>query len=368
MLPGGINSPAAETLQNALPPDLAKQLTGMNALGPDGQPNGMLMDVGALQAEADRKPTALSNPLSISRVQSAYRAADAISGTLVITFTVTNNQPPAITPPQLPISTTVTDTINAISAIDFSKDPNVIHNALVADTLTFYAGFVSSSPLPDRLPTPGIQIGGDQLAFNLGDVPPLGSITLTLSISIPISISTFTNLDTGATAWGTLQGRMVTAQARPASLAPDTLDGQQIGDWLKWTVDADKFDKYMLAKAAELGQDPLGMFEYVRSLGYESYKGSLRGTRGTLWSEAGNSMDQASLLIAMLRASGVPSRYRHGTLSKERAQELILSMFPKPTSVIGHIPPGTEVADPANDPKLLEETSDHPSTRSLLRD
>jgi hypothetical protein len=48
-----------------------------------------------------------------------------------------------------------------------------------------------------------------------------------------------------------------------------------------------------------------------------------------------------------------------GTLSTERAQELILSMFPQPQRVIGHIPRGTEVADPANDPQLLAETADH---------
>ena len=66
------------------------------------------------------------------------------------------------------------------------------------------------------------------------------------------------------------------ASAAPARLAPDALDG----DWLKWTVDADKYDAYMLDKAAELGMDPLQMFAYVRGLGYESYKGSLRGTLG----------------------------------------------------------------------------------------
>jgi len=78
-----------------------------------------------------------------------------------------------------------------------------------------------------------------------------------------------------------------------------------------WTVDADYYDEYMVQKASELGNDWQVMFEYVRSLGYESYAGSLRGTRGTLWSEAGNSLDQSSLLIAMLRGSGIPAGYRH---------------------------------------------------------
>jgi uncharacterized membrane protein len=196
-------------------------------------------------------------------------------------------------------------------------------------------------------------------AWNLGDIPPLSSVTATLTVRVPATVTDFIELDASATAWGTQQGRMVSAQARPASLAPDSVNGEALGDWLKWTVDADKYDQYMLAKAAELGQDPIQMFGYVRSLGYESYKGSLRGTRGTLWSEAGNSLDQTSLLIAMLRASGIPSRYRHGTLSVSRAQELILSMFPKPANVIGHIPSGTPVSDPVNDPKLLAETEDH---------
>jgi len=34
-------------------------------------------------------------------------------------------------------------------------------------------------------------------------------------------------------------------------------------------------------------------------------------------------------------------------------------MFPKPSSVIGHVPPGTPVSDPANDPKLVAETQEH---------
>ena len=76
-------------------------------------------------------------------------------------------------------------------------------------------------------------------------------------------------------------------------------------------MDADYYDEYMVQKASELGNDWQVMFEYVRSLGYESYAGSLRGTRGTLWSEAGNSLDQSSLLIAMLRGSGIPAGYRH---------------------------------------------------------
>lgn len=314
-------------------------------IGEDGEPVGFLLNADAFQMdETDFEPPALADPISVSRVQSAYVRTDALSNTLVITFTVTNNRPPAIVP-SLPATATITDTIEAVSAIDSANDPNAIRNVLLADDLLpASATFVSADPMPDR--------SGNSLAWNLGDIPPLGSVTATLRVQIvPGSVPGFMELDSGATAWGTLQGRMVTAAAAPASLAPDGF-----GDWLKWTVDADYYDEYMVAKAAELGNDWQQMFAYVRSLGYESYRGSLRGIRGTIWSEAGNSLDQASLLIAMLRGSGIPARYRHGILSTERAQELILSMFPEPQGVIGHIPPGTEVADRANDLQLLAET------------
>jgi hypothetical protein len=334
--PMGFRTTAPEGMEGLVP-----------TISPDGEPVGFLLNTGEFRvSEAGFEPAALTNPLSVSRVQSAYARTDTISNTLTITFTISNNQPPAIVP-TLPATTTITNTLATVSAVDFSRDPNVIRNVLLADDLLpADAVFVSSSPMPDR--------SGTGMAWNLGDIPPLGSVTATLTVRIPPTVSGFIELDTGATAWGTLLGRMVTTTTAPASLAPDGY-----GDWLQWTVDADYYDEYMIAKAAELGNDWQQMFLYVRSLGYESYKGSLRGTRGTLWSEAGNSMDQASLLIAMLRGSGIPARYRHGTLSQTQAQELILSMFAGPQGVIGHVPPDTEVADPANDAQLLEETIDH---------
>jgi hypothetical protein len=317
------------------------------AIGPDGEPVGFLLDADALALDpGDLAPPALTDPISVSRVQSAYTAADALGNTLVVTFSVRNNLNPFLRP-DLPATATITETLSATLALDFSKDPNVVHNVLLADDLLpANATLLSASPTPER--------DGDHLAWNLGDIPPLGSVTATLQVQVPSGVTDFADLDTGAAAWGTHQNRAVSASTAPASLAPDGY-----GDWLIWTVDADYYDEYMVRKAADLGNDWQNLFAFVRSLGYESYKGSLRGTRGTIWSEAGNSLDQASLLIAMLRGSGVPARYRHGTLSTARAQELILSMFPDPGAVIGHIPAGIEVADPANDPQLLAETVDH---------
>ncbi|MGE0681464.1 MAG: PKD domain-containing protein [Candidatus Binatia bacterium] len=144
------------------------------------------------------------------------------------------------------------------------------------------------------------------------------------------------------------------------NFGPPPAYGQLTDPNLAATPDADKDDSYIIEKAQELGNDPSLIFAFVRDeISYESYRGSLRGARGTLWSKAGNALDQASLLIALLRASGIPARYAQGTLATSDAQELILSMFPAPLRVVGCLDPGIEEADPANDPKLLDETREH---------
>jgi large repetitive protein len=126
------------------------------------------------------------------------------------------------------------------------------------------------------------------------------------------------------------------------------------------TPDANTTDPFIVQKAQELGNDADQIFAFVRDeIGYESYRGSLRGARGTLWSNAGNALDQASLLIALLRASEIPARYVEGTLSDAISQQLILSMFPNPTRVVGCPPDDVERANPANDPQLLAETREH---------
>jgi hypothetical protein len=69
------------------------------------------------------------------------------------------------------------------------------------------------------------------------------------------------------------------------------------------------------AKAAELGNNPIKIYEYVRNnFQYEPYYGSLKGANQTLQEMAGNDFDQASLLIALLRASNIPARYVYGTI------------------------------------------------------
>lgn len=126
------------------------------------------------------------------------------------------------------------------------------------------------------------------------------------------------------------------------------------------TVDADCRDPFVVEKAAHLGWDAAAIFAFVRDeIGFESYVGSLRGARGTLWSRAGNGLDKSSLLVALLRASGFRAEYVSGTLSAERSRTLIGAMFPFVQQVVGCPPDGIDRADPAGDPQLLAEVADH---------
>lgn len=70
------------------------------------------------------------------------------------------------------------------------------------------------------------------------------------------------------------------------------------------------------ALADQLGRNPTKIYEYVRNkIAFEPYYGSRKGALLTLWERSGNDIDTASLLIALLRASGFSARYVQGTVA-----------------------------------------------------
>lgn len=67
------------------------------------------------------------------------------------------------------------------------------------------------------------------------------------------------------------------------------------------------------ALAEKLEYSPAKIYAYVnKEIAYEPYFGSLKGAMGTLVAKAGGPTDQASLMIALLRASKIPARYVRG--------------------------------------------------------
>jgi len=257
-----------------------------------------------------------SDVISVGRFLSEWSAADIQDNELKITYTVFNQQAAEVE--GLLLTTTL--------------EPGVT---------------LESATLP-------ADQNGRELAWSLGTLDPFGRASVELTVSFDSGIPL--QLDDGAEAFGTVRTLAVSDAAGSAVLSTGAIDPALLAP----TPDANAEDPFIQAKAAELNQDADEIFAFVtQEIGFESYAGSLRGARGTLWSSAGNALDQSSLLVAMLRASGIPSRYAGGALADPLAQELIASMFPPVFEMEGVIPAGDTLANPVNDPQLLAETRDH---------
>jgi len=69
------------------------------------------------------------------------------------------------------------------------------------------------------------------------------------------------------------------------------------------------------ALAAQLNNNPVQIYNWVRNtIKWTPTFGSIQGGQATLDKQSGNSFDTASLLISLLRAAGIPSRYVYGTI------------------------------------------------------
>ncbi len=252
----------------------------------------------------------------VGRTLSAYTTADVTNNELTITYTVYN----------------LTDGYTRETLLTTTLDPNV--------------ALVHASLLPDQ--------NGQNLAWSLGTISPFGRASVEITVSLASLLAT--QVDTGSRAFATIDTFAVTDAAPSAKLRADVIETLLLAS----TPDANATDPFIQSKAAELEYDPQRIFDYLTDdVVYESYVGSLRGARGTLWSAAGNSLDEASLGVALFRASGIPARYAGGTLPDALARQLIVSMFPPGFQTVGYIPAGTNLADPANDLRLLVETREH---------
>ncbi|MCX6839571.1 MAG: DUF6531 domain-containing protein, partial [Verrucomicrobia bacterium] len=77
--------------------------------------------------------------------------------------------------------------------------------------------------------------------------------------------------------------------------------------------EADVITPEIQALADGLRGDPVAVFQWVREhIAYSHYYGLRKGAALTLLEGSGNDADTSALLVALLRASGVPARYRCG--------------------------------------------------------
>lgn len=107
-----------------------------------------------------------------------------------------------------------------------------------------------------------------------------------------------------ATMAGLQSGMSIAEGANSVSTAADLAETVEV-----------QFSPEVVALAESLNRNAVRIYEYVKNnIVFEPYYGSLKGSRETLLSRAGNDFDQASLLIALLRNSNIPARYVSGTV------------------------------------------------------
>lgn len=105
--------------------------------------------------------------------------------------------------------------------------------------------------------------------------------------------------------------RELSAQPAPVNYPVTMRAGPDPAD-LNATIDV-QFSDEIIALAAQLNHSPMEIYSYVReNFEFEAYLGSRKGSQETLDHMRGNDYDQASLLIALLRVSGIPARYATG--------------------------------------------------------
>lgn len=103
-------------------------------------------------------------------------------------------------------------------------------------------------------------------------------------------------------------------QKRVMVATTGSVTGLLLPDDLAETQDV-QFTPEIRAKALELGNNPVKIYEWVRNnIEFIPTWGSVQGAHMTLLSQQGNSYDIASLLIALLRISGLNAHYVIGTI------------------------------------------------------
>lgn len=115
---------------------------------------------------------------------------------------------------------------------------------------------------------------------------------------------------------GPLKSLLNSSIPNPRSLTPEllALANPPTSADLAETIEV-QFTPEINAKAQELQNNPVKIYNWVRSnIEYVPTYGSIQGANMCLQTKLCNDFDTASLLIALLRASGIHARYTYGTV------------------------------------------------------
>ena len=229
------------------------------------------------------RPVWAAPPVSVQVQQGAWRVEEAVGGEVAVTLTVVNQGPGAAE--------------NAVVVLGAQSEAQV------------------------RGSTPRLVAQEGRLVWPIGTLAAGDSAKLVLRV--------------GASGEGEVLGRPVLrvvhgGQAIAVEGRRVVLYGPSLPiEYLGRTADADPTDPPIVHQAAVLGNDAGRIFRFVqRDVVLQPYAGSLQGARGALYGLGGNAIDRANLLVALLRASGVPAGYRFARLDEVELDRVVAGMFP----------------------------------------
>ncbi|GAA6173936.1 hypothetical protein NBRC116592_36060 [Colwellia sp. KU-HH00111] len=115
---------------------------------------------------------------------------------------------------------------------------------------------------------------------------------------------------------------LVTAESVTTSSEPLAAEAENLSDYLTFNVD-NQSTSNLIDLAESLNHDAVNIYQYVyNNVEYVPAHGSIQGADYTAQSLRGGAMDQASLLIALLRLSNIPARYVYGSVTLDINQAM----------------------------------------------
>jgi hypothetical protein len=139
--------------------------------------------------------------------------------------------------------------------------------------------------------------------------------------------------------FGSLPYKHLNYPARQPDSGPSITPAYKGGDKevspedLKSTPEA-PISEEIAAFAQSLNWNPVLIYEYVKNnIETEWYWGCMKGAEETLRQGSGNDCDQATLLTALLRASGFPTRYVRGTIEFFAGRDVLIEKIKNLTGI-----------------------------------
>ena len=149
-------------------------------------------------------------------------------------------------------------------------------------------------------------------------VTPGTTVTKDFVISLSSSNQTTANTLDGIAGpgWLSVTGKMITPAAAETYYAAKRKERLSRPQTLPMASLAADINSEIQELARALRHDPKLIYDYVHNnIDYVPYYGSLKGAMLTYLDGSGNDFDQASLMIALLRASGYTAQYQYGTMT-----------------------------------------------------